>query len=47
MPRWTPLMREEFRTRRGYDLAVPFLPTLAKRVVESTPNAPPHTKGRF
>ena len=35
MPRWTPLMREEFRTRRGYDLAA-FLPTLAKRVVEST-----------
>ena len=34
MPRWTPLMREEFRARRGYDLA-PFLPTLAKRVVES------------
>jgi hypothetical protein len=32
MPGWTPLMREEFRSRRGYD-PVPFLPTLAKRVV--------------
>lgn len=27
-PTWTPLMREEFRTRRGYD-PVPFLPVLA------------------
>lgn len=32
MPGWTPLMREEFRSRRGYD-PVPFLPTLAKRVI--------------
>lgn len=31
-PGWTPLMREEFRSRRGYD-PVPFLPTLAKRVI--------------
>ena len=32
VPGWTPLMREEFRSRRGYD-PVPFLPTLAKRVI--------------
>ncbi len=32
MPGWTPLMREEFIARRGYD-PVPFLPTLAKRVI--------------
>jgi hypothetical protein len=31
-PGWTARMREEFRTRRGYD-PVPFLPTLAKRVI--------------
>jgi hypothetical protein len=31
-PGWTPRMREEFRARRGYD-PVPFLPTLAKRIV--------------
>lgn len=33
-PTWTPKMREEFKTRRGYDL-VSFLPTLAKRTVGS------------
>jgi alpha-L-rhamnosidase len=33
-PTWTPKMREEFQTRRGYDL-VEFLPTLAKRTVIS------------
>ena len=27
-PSWTPRMREEFRTRRGYDLT-PFLPKFA------------------
>ena len=31
---WTPLMRKEFRTRRGYDL-LPWLPVLARRTVES------------
>ncbi len=31
-PGWTARMREEFRARRGYD-PVPFLPTLAKRVI--------------
>ena len=31
---WTPLMREEFKKRRGYDL-MPFLPTFTGRVVES------------
>jgi hypothetical protein len=31
---WTARMREEFRTRRGYDL-LPFLPVLSGRVVES------------
>lgn len=31
---WTIRMREEFRTRRGYDL-LPFLPVLSGRVVES------------
>ena len=33
-PDWTPRMREEFRSRRGYDLT-PFLPKFAKRVVGS------------
>jgi hypothetical protein len=32
---WTPLMREEFQKRRGYDL-IPFLPIFTGRVVEST-----------
>ena len=31
---WTPLMRDEFRRRRGYDLA-PWLPVLAGYVVDS------------
>ena len=31
-PTWTPQMRKEFLSRRGYDLT-PFLPTLAKRTV--------------
>ncbi|MBC7782810.1 MAG: hypothetical protein H7144_03140 [Burkholderiales bacterium] len=31
---WTPLMREEFKTRRGYELT-PWLPTFAKRVIGS------------
>ena len=33
-PSWTPKMREEFKTRRGYDLT-PFLPTRAQRVIGS------------
>ena len=33
-PGWTPKMREEFSTRRGYDLT-DFLPTLAKRIIGS------------
>jgi len=33
-PTWTPKMREEFQTRRGYDLT-PFLATLAKRQIGS------------
>ena len=33
-PSWTPRMREEFRSRRGYDLT-PFLAKFAKRVVGS------------
>ncbi len=33
-PSWTPKMREEFKTRRGYDLTL-FLPTRAQRVVGS------------
>ena len=33
-PTWTPKMREEFQTRRGYDLTK-FLPILAKRTVGS------------
>ena len=33
-PTWTPLMREEFLKRRGYDI-IPYLPAFAKRVVES------------
>ena len=33
-PGWTPKMREEFMTRRGYDL-IDFLPTLAKRTIGS------------
>ena len=32
---WTPLMREEFRKRRGYDM-VPFLPAYSGRIVGST-----------
>ena len=31
---WTPAFREEFRTRRGYDL-LPFLPVLTGRVVDN------------
>ena len=31
---WTPLFREEFKQRRGYDLE-PFFPALAGRIVES------------
>ncbi|HEY1241858.1 MAG TPA: glycosyl hydrolase, partial [Bryobacteraceae bacterium] len=31
---WTPRFREEFRTRRGYDL-LPYLPVVAGRIVES------------
>lgn len=33
---WTPTLREEFRTRRGYEL-VPFLPVIAGRIVDSRP----------
>ncbi len=32
---WTPRMREEFRTRRGYDI-LPFLPAFAGRIVGGT-----------
>jgi len=32
---WTPLMREEFRKRRGYDI-LPFFPVLSGRTVGST-----------
>ena len=32
---WTPLMRQEFRARRGYDL-LPYLPALTGRIVGST-----------
>jgi hypothetical protein len=31
---WTPLMREEFQARKGYDL-IPWLPVLAGRVIKS------------
>ena len=31
---WTPMMREEFQKRRGYDM-LPWLPVLAGRIVES------------
>lgn len=31
---WTPLLREEFQIRRGYDM-LPWLPTLAGRIVNS------------
>jgi (4-O-methyl)-D-glucuronate---lignin esterase len=34
-PDWTPAMREDFKSRRGYDL-IPFLPTFAQRVVGDT-----------
>jgi hypothetical protein len=33
---WTPGLREQFRSRRGYDL-VPFLPVMAGRIVDSRP----------
>jgi hypothetical protein len=33
---WTPTLREEFRTRRGYDL-LPYLPVVAGRIVDSRP----------
>jgi hypothetical protein len=33
---WTPTLREEFRTRRGYDL-LPYLPVIAGRIVDSRP----------
>ena len=32
---WTPLMREEFKKRRGYDI-LPFLPALSGRIIGST-----------
>jgi hypothetical protein len=32
---WTPLMREEFKKRRGYDM-LPFLPAFSGRIVGST-----------
>ena len=32
---WTPLMREEFQKRRGYD-PIPFLPTLTGRIIGSS-----------
>ena len=32
---WTPLMRKEFKKRRGYDL-LPFLPALSGRIIGST-----------
>jgi hypothetical protein len=32
---WTPLMREEFKKRRGYDI-LPFLPVLSGRILGST-----------
>ncbi|MDR2673560.1 MAG: hypothetical protein LBC18_01490 [Opitutaceae bacterium] len=31
---WTPLMREEFQARKGYDI-IPWLPVLAGRIIES------------
>ncbi len=34
VPTWTPMMREEFENRRGYDLT-PWLPVLAGHTVES------------
>ena len=34
VPSWTPKMREEFKSRRGYDL-IPWLPVKAKRVIGS------------
>jgi hypothetical protein len=33
---WTPTLRQEFRTRRGYDL-LPYLPVIAGRIVDSRP----------
>ena len=33
---WTPTLREEFRSRRGYDL-LPYLPVIAGRIVDSRP----------
>ena len=33
-PTWTPKMREEFRSRRGYDL-IPWLPAFAGRIIDS------------
>jgi len=33
-PTWTPLMREDFKKRRGYDMT-PFLATFAKRIIGS------------
>jgi hypothetical protein len=33
-PSWTPKMREEFLTRRGYDL-IPFLPVFAHRIISN------------
>jgi len=33
-PTWSQAFREEFRSRRGYDL-LPFLPALARRIVDS------------
>ena len=32
---WTPLMREEFKQRRGYDM-LPFLPAFSGRIIDST-----------
>lgn len=34
LPNWTDDLRNQFRKRRGYDL-LPYLPTLARRIVES------------
>lgn len=33
---WTPSLRQEFKTRRGYDL-LPYLPVIAGRIIDSRP----------
>ena len=43
-PSWTPLMPQEFATRRGYDLTA-FLPTFAGRVVGSDGETPRSSAG--